>query len=161
MNKGMVVGGLVAVVVVIGLVLLVNRSNAPATVDESDLTGQDDLTGEEYLLGTPLTTPVAVSPSPLSSQSAVKEFSVAASEFTFTPSEIRVKQGDMVRVVLTNTGAMPHDWKVDEFNAGTKVVAPGQSDTVEFIADQAGTFEYYCSVGQHRANGMVGKLIVE
>ena len=32
---------------------------------------------------------------------------------------------------------------------------------VEFTVDKTGTFEYYCSVGQHRANGMVGNLIVE
>jgi len=32
---------------------------------------------------------------------------------------------------------------------------------VEFTADTPGEFEYYCSVGQHRANGQVGKLIVE
>jgi plastocyanin len=29
------------------------------------------------------------------------------------------------------------------------------------VADKKGTFEYYCSVGQHRALGMKGKLVVE
>jgi len=32
---------------------------------------------------------------------------------------------------------------------------------VTFVADKAGEYEFYCSVGQHRANGMVGKLIVK
>ncbi len=32
---------------------------------------------------------------------------------------------------------------------------------VEFTADKKGTFEYYCSVGEHRVNGMKGKFIVE
>ena len=39
--------------------------------------------------------------------------------------------------------------------------ATGQIDEVEFVVDKAGTFEYYCSVGNHRQMGMVGKLIVE
>src|SRR3990167_9256749 len=37
----------------------------------------------------------------------------------------------------------------------------GQSASVEFTADKAGGFEYYCSVGTHRAMGMVGAFIVE
>ncbi|MDO8658241.1 MAG: plastocyanin/azurin family copper-binding protein [Candidatus Levybacteria bacterium] len=39
----------------------------------------------------------------------------------------------------------------------------GQTDTVEFTADTAGTFEYYCSVGNgyHKEQGMVGTLVIE
>jgi plastocyanin len=55
-----------------------------------------------------------------------------------------------------------HDWKVDVFDAATEKVRPENGMTsVEFVADAIGTFEYYCSVGQHRAQGMVGNLIVE
>ena len=51
--------------------------------------------------------------------------------------------------------------KIDEFNAATERVSAGATTTVEFIADKKGTFEYYCTVGQHRANGMKGKFVVE
>ena len=88
-----------------------------------------------------------------------KIFNVAASSFRFDPAEIRVKKGDTVRIVLKNSGGM-HDWKLDEFKAATKVLQAGQSETIEFVASKAGTFEYYCSVGTHRQMGMVGKLIV-
>lgn len=74
--------------------------------------------------------------------------------------ELRVKQGDLVRIEFTSTQGF-HDWAVDEFDAATTQVQTGGSTSVEFIADQKGTFEYYCSVGQHRANGMFGNLIVE
>jgi hypothetical protein len=40
-------------------------------------------------------------------------------------------------------------------------VGAGASDVVEFTADKAGTFEYYCSVGNHRAMGMKGTLTVK
>lgn len=90
----------------------------------------------------------------------VKTFDVAAKSFSFTPAEIRVKKGDTVKIVLTNSGGM-HNWVIDEFNAKTKTIAAGATDTVEFTASKVGTFEYYCSVGNHRQMGMVGKLIVE
>lgn len=85
---------------------------------------------------------------------------VSSSNFKFDPTTITVKKGDRVRVTLNNTGGT-HDWVVDEFNAKTKQITGSGTDTVEFVADQAGTFEYYCSVGTHRQMGMVGKLIVE
>lgn len=75
--------------------------------------------------------------------------------------EIRVKQGDTVRIEFTSTQGY-HDLVVDEFDAATKQVRPNDGMTsVEFVADQKGTFEYYCSVGQHRAQGMWGNLVVE
>jgi plastocyanin len=75
--------------------------------------------------------------------------------------DIRVKQGDSVRIEFTSTQGF-HDWVVDNFNAATEKVRDAEGSTfVEFIADKKGNFEYYCSVGQHRANGMKGNLIVE
>lgn len=93
-------------------------------------------------------------------EGTAKEFVVAGSPFKFSVSEIKVKRGDKVRIVFQNNQGM-HDWVVDEFNARTKVLQAGQTDTVEFIADKTGTFEYYCSVNGHRQMGMKGNLVVE
>ena len=77
----------------------------------------------------------------------------------FSVKEIRVKKGDSVRIVVTNTKGM-HDFVIDEF--GVKQETPLNEKTViEFVADKAGTFEYYCSMPGHRAKGQWGKLIVE
>jgi len=91
----------------------------------------------------------------------VKAFSVVGTEFKFSLPEIRVKAGEKVKINFTNSGSMNHDWRVDQFNAATKVLTPGQSDSIEFTASTKGTFEYYCSVGQHRQAGMKGNLVVE
>jgi len=40
-------------------------------------------------------------------------------------------------------------------------VSGGQKTTVQFVANQTGTFEFYCGVGSHRDLGMVGQLIVQ
>jgi plastocyanin len=90
-----------------------------------------------------------------------KIFTVTASPFKFDPAEIRVKKGDEVKIIFKNAGGM-HDWVVDEFEgAHTKQIKSGETDTITFVADKAGTFEYYCSVGNHRQMGMKGDLIVE
>lgn len=93
-------------------------------------------------------------------QSAVKEFQVDGNNFSFSLKEIKVKNGDKVRIVFNNIEGF-HDLIIDEFSVNTGQIKANESRTVEFTADKSGTFEYYCSVGQHRANGMFGKLIVE
>lgn len=81
-------------------------------------------------------------------------------KFRFSPSEIKVKQGQKVKVVLASVD-MPHNFYLDEFQVVGPTAQPGQSTTVEFVATKKGEFEYYCAVGQHRAKGMVGTLTVE
>src|SRR3989338_10555816 len=70
---------------------------------------------------------------------AVKTFNLSARNFAFSQTEIRVKKGDKVKIVLTSADGF-HDWVVDEFSAATQRVQTGQSAAVEFVADQAGTF---------------------
>lgn len=89
-----------------------------------------------------------------------KVFAVKGVNFGFDVKEIRVKQGDTVTVNFTSSDGF-HDWVLDEFKAATGRVQPGTPTSITFVADKKGTFEYYCSVGSHRAHGMVGKLIVE
>ncbi len=91
---------------------------------------------------------------------SVKEFTIDSFSFGYSMEVIRVKEGDTVTINLTNSGGF-HDWVVDEFDAATEKISEGGETSVTFVADKAGNYEYYCSVGQHRANGMVGTLIVE
>jgi nitrite reductase (NO-forming) len=106
--------------------------------------------------------PAATPPQGAASPSvpSVKSFVVEGNNFSFSVSEMRVRAGDTVRVTFKNVEGL-HDWRVDEFNAGTEVIPTDQEQTIEFIADKTGSFEYYCSVGNHRARGMIGTLIVE
>lgn len=94
------------------------------------------------------------------SNATVKEITVENDGLSFVQNEIRVNEGDRVRLTFVNTGGF-HDWVIDEFDAATSQYSGGQSETIEFTADRAGTFEFYCSVGNHRARGMWGTFIVE
>ena len=81
---------------------------------------------------------------------------------------IHVRQGQTVKITLTNNGAIPHS--VD-FHAGRvapnlyfKDVLPGKSFTFSFKANDAGVFMYHCGtkpVLMHIANGMYGAIVVE
>ncbi|HEY4503015.1 MAG TPA: cupredoxin domain-containing protein [Candidatus Paceibacterota bacterium] len=91
---------------------------------------------------------------------AVKEFTVTGKEFSFSPSLITVKKGDRVKITFVNSAGF-HDFKIDEFGAATKQTKAPTTEVLEFTADKVGSFEYYCSVGSHRAMGMKGILKVE
>lgn len=165
-NTAVIVGVIVAVVLILGAVLLFTRNN-----EDSDEVGDtnvdtvvptDEPVAEEDLTAispAPVEESPSVSPT-AATQGAVKEFTVSGRSFRFTPAEIRVKTGDTVRITFKNEEGM-HDLRLDEFNVATKVIPGGQQETVEFVANKAGQYEYYCSVGQHRQLGMKGTLIVE
>jgi len=84
---------------------------------------------------------------------------IEAGSFYFSPNVINAKVGDTVRVTI-NAVDLQHDFVIDELDVQSDLVT-GSSSTFEFVASEAGQFEFYCSVGNHRAQGMVGTLIVE
>lgn len=94
-----------------------------------------------------------------SNTNMVKEFIIEAKNYSFIPATMSVKKGDTVHITLKNTGGL-HDLRIDEFNVATKRIKSGGQDTIEFVADKTGAFEYYCSVGSHRAMGMRGVFTV-
>lgn len=94
------------------------------------------------------------------SEEAVKTVNVEAGSFYYKPAEIRVKKGQKVKIVMKAV-SLQHDFNIDELGVKMPITKNGETGTVEFTPEKAGTFEYYCSVGQHRAQGQVGKLIVE
>ena len=98
---------------------------------------------------------------PVPEQAAVNEvvFNLTGVNFTFSETSLTVNKGNKVTINFTSNAGF-HDWVIDEFGASTDKVNAGQSTSVTFVAGEAGEYEYYCSVGNHRAQGMVGKLIV-
>ena len=76
----------------------------------------------------------------------------------FSVTEISVKKGDKVRIKVTNTKG-DHDFKLDEFNI-YKETPLNQEVVIEFTADKAGEFIYYCNKPNHRTLGQWGTLKV-
>lgn len=86
---------------------------------------------------------------------------VVGIDFEYDIKQIKVKKGDTVTINFKSNKGF-HDWVVDEFDAATERVTEKDGITsVTFVADKVGTFQYYCSVMNHRQMGMIGYLIVE
>lgn len=159
MNKNVLIAIIVVAVLGIGgYFMLSQRSGNQSQPSELEVATGQPL--QESTSGETVVDEAASGEAAMEKDSAVKTFEIDASTFKFSLTEMKVKKGDKVRVTVTNIGGT-HDWVIDEFDARTKQLSDGESDTVEFTADQSGTFEYYCSVGQHRQLGMKGNLIVE
>ena len=69
-----------------------------------------------------------------------------------TSPSITVSQGNLIQIHLINEekneseSPSKHDLNIDEFNVHTKDLSYFQSESVIFLADKVGTFEYYSSI---------------
>lgn len=75
--------------------------------------------------------------------------------------DLRVAEGAVVAITLTNADGAMHDIAVPEFGAQSdQVIGEGAATTIVFRATKGGTFEYLCTIPGHKLAGMVGKLVV-
>lgn len=90
----------------------------------------------------------------------VREISVTASQFQFSPNPIRVQLGETVRLRVTSSD-VTHGLSIPDLGID-QVIPAGQATTIEFQATRRGSFPFACSVacGVGHAN-MRGLLIVE
>ena len=84
---------------------------------------------------------------------------VRMSGYRFEPRLINVAQGSKIRLALTASGRT-YGMAIDGYGVSA-VCAPGQTVYLDFVADKAGTFGYYChmDVGSSK-NRMTGRLVV-
>ena len=94
-----------------------------------------------------------------SNQSSTKKFVVDGNNFSFSPHAFQVNIGDTVNITFKNIEGT-HDLVLDEFAVRTKILKSGEEETIQFIANKIGSFEFYCSIGTHRKMGMKGTLEV-
>jgi len=99
-------------------------------------------------------------------------------EMRFVPETIDVRQGETIRLVLINTGKLPHEFVIgtkkdldqhaammmdsgmahDEPHAAQ--VPPGSTGEIVWNFNRAGHFDYACLIAGHYQAGMTGKISV-
>lgn len=82
-----------------------------------------------------------------------QEFVITASEFSFSPSSIRIAADETVKFTLINKGSVEHDFDI----AGTGIhlhAAPGETVSGTFTLQQQGKFEAVCTLPGHKEAGM-------
>ncbi len=94
-------------------------------------------------------------------QPASRSFEITASRIQFQPARLEVNEGDAVRLTLRSTDTT-HGFGIKELKVAAVVPKGGEPVTVEFVADQAGAFEFfcteYCGAGRRGTKGTLGVL---
>jgi uncharacterized cupredoxin-like copper-binding protein len=87
---------------------------------------------------------------------------LSETEFKITPADPSVKKAGPVTFEVTNDGKTDHSLEVEgpSGEAETETIAPGKSATLNIDLSKAGRYEMYCPIGNHKAMGMEGEVIV-
>ncbi len=91
------------------------------------------------------------------------EMTVDMFNFGYSEETIEATPGETLNIELTNSDGY-HDFMIDELDVDSGRTNAGEVTSVTFTVPEDAapgtTYEYYCSVGSHRAQGMVGTLEV-
>ena len=94
-----------------------------------------------------------------SAQPIDRHVRILASSFEYNPGVVRVNSGDRVTLELTSSD-VTHGIYIDGYNLEV-IAEPGQTQSLTFVADRAGTFRLRCSVICGALHPfMIGKLQV-
>ena len=76
--------------------------------------------------------------------SDIKVFNTAIQNFEYNPKVINVNFGDRVRINIKNNDGVTHGISLPVFGV-REFVSPGQTKTIQFIANARGNPETFCS----------------
>ncbi len=155
-----VMGGIVVLILVLvgGFLLMRSRDVKNVESQTQELT-QEEMMQQDSDTSVDADTEIKET-SDSAAEASVQTVTIEAGGFYYKPNVIKAKVGDKIKVVMTSKDMM-HDFVIDELGVKLPITKSGETNEVEFTATKAGTFEFYCSVGQHRKNGQAGQLIVE
>lgn len=82
-----------------------------------------------------------------------------ATDIAYDTDNISAAVGQTVNVEFVNNGALEHNFIIDEFGIDN-LLQSGESSTISFTLEKAGSYEYYCNVAGHLEAGMKGTITV-
>jgi uncharacterized cupredoxin-like copper-binding protein len=101
-------------------------------------------------------------------------------KMSFVPSTLEVKRGEQVKFIITNAGAITHEFVLADTAANLKhaammkeypdmehddpngkTVQAGKKTEILWKFTKAGTFEFACNIPGHRESGMLGSVVVK
>jgi plastocyanin len=126
-------------------------TDSPESMTDGNTTGDDTLENDSAT-GDAMTNDESV------------DFTLELSNFKFEPTMIQASAGETIRIKLVNTGGF-HDFVIDELDVASEQINTGDETIVEVTIPanpSQDTYEFYCSIADHKELGMVGVLkIVE
>src|SRR4051794_11290758 len=99
---------------------------------------------------------------PSATGAAGAAMTIRESEFKLDPANPTVKAGT-VTFKAVNSGTIPHALEVEGQGLEVKTanIQPGQTQTLRVKLDKPGTYQMYCPVDAHKAQGMKGEVTVQ
>lgn len=98
----------------------------------------------------------------------------------YVPDRVDVKRGEQIRFIVTNAGAIPHEFtlasvednlkhaeemkknpEMEHDDPNSKTVQPKKKAEIVWRFSKAGTFEFACLIPGHREAGMIGTVGVK
>lgn len=162
-KMGLIIGAVVLVVVAAGGYYYWSTqmskpvtSTQPAAIEQDADTGGDEID----MTVTATAAPAGTESASVMMEDGAQAVTVEGGNFYFKPNEIRVKAGTPVKLTFKNAQGF-HNFVIEELDVKSKQITAGNSEVIEFTPTKKGSYEFYCSVGQHRQMGMKGTLIVE
>ena len=101
-----------------------------------------------------------------SGTSADQSVTIREVDFRLEPSSFTATAGEVIHFTITNAGTRPHNLEVELESANIEKklfdtnLQPGETRSADFTFTQAGTWEMYCPVGNHKDMGMEGDITV-
>src|SRR5262245_40052754 len=88
-----------------------------------------------------------------------REFSMTARDFRYTPDRLEVTQDDLVKLTIESADNA-YSFTIDAYRLSRRIPAGGKT-TIEFRADQSGSFKFYSDMtSDARHKSMTGELVV-
>ncbi len=135
-------------------ILMIKVDASATSTKQPDATSP---TSPAPLIKTYDTAPLGSTPPP---PAPLKEFLLTAKQWRFEPAVLTVNKNDKVRLKITSKD-IEHGFQIWEYDI-KKIIPAKQTITIEFIADQVGTFDFTCSAQCGAGHDdMGGQLIVE
>ena len=86
---------------------------------------------------------------------------VALSDFKIDPSVVPARGPGKLTLSVINSGPSSHALELEGNGVEEKTDTIGTGESATLSVDlQAGTYELYCPIGNHRARGMESKIVV-
>ena len=110
--------------------------------------------------GSPSTAPGGASTA--SGGTALQTIQISEKEFSLSPGIVSLPKAGTYAFKVTNNGTVPNALEIKGNGVAQKTgsIAPGSSATLSVKLSKTGSYDMYCPIDGHRAQGMKGSISV-
>jgi uncharacterized cupredoxin-like copper-binding protein len=94
----------------------------------------------------------------------IQTVQISEKEFSLNPGTVTLPKAGTYEFEVTNDGSITHAFNVEKSGGGDEAetgdIAPGSHKTVKFTFSAGGSYQMYCPIDGHKAQGMDGTIKV-